>query len=187
MLKSELRKIYKEKRKAMSYEDIAFLSQRIFQNYVLQFRPSENQNVHLFLPIAKKGEIDTNIWVKYFWENRINVFVPKMVGEYIISISYTQETPMEVNSWGILEPISNEGVEVSYDQVLTPLLYADPKGNRVGYGKGFYDRFFANINKSAKKIGLNYFKPNELITDVDQYDIPLDYLVLPDGIESFLG
>lgn len=186
-LKSELRKKYLKERKAMSLEDVAFLSEKIFKQYLLQFNISENQNIHIFLPISAKNEINTHLWIDYFWKKNINVFIPKMVDDEIISIAYKPDTELALNSWGIWEPVSNIPENVDFDQVITPLLYADKQGNRVGYGKGFYDRFFSSVKDSALKIGVNYFAPDELIQDVDQFDIKLDYLVLPEGILSFFG
>jgi 5-formyltetrahydrofolate cyclo-ligase len=58
---------------------------------------------------------------------------------------------------------------------------------RVGYGKGFYDQFFENIPAKTKKIGVNYFNPEENIDDVRDNDIPLDYLVTPTAVLSFFG
>ncbi|OPC60338.1 5-formyltetrahydrofolate cyclo-ligase [Elizabethkingia miricola] len=186
-LKSELRKRYLKERKAMSPDDVAFLSEKIFNQYLLQFNISENQNIHIFLPISAKNEINTHLWIDYFWNKKINVFIPKMVVDEIISIAYKPDTELALNSWGIWEPVSNIAESVDFDQVITPLLYADKQGNRIGYGKGFYDRFFSSVINPVLKIGINYFAPDELIQDVDQFDIKLDYLVLPDGILSFLG
>ncbi|HIB8179296.1 5-formyltetrahydrofolate cyclo-ligase [Elizabethkingia anophelis] len=186
-LKSELRKKYLKERKAMSSEDVAFLSEKIFNQYLLQFNVSENQNIHIFLPISAKNEINTHLWIDYFWKKNVNVFIPKMVDNEIISIAYKPDTELALNSWGILEPVSNIAKAVDFDQVITPLLYADRQGNRIGYGKGFYDRFFSSVKNSVLKIGINYFAPDELIRDADKFDIKLDYLVLPDGMLSFLG
>ena len=74
-----------------------------------------------------------------------------------------------------------------FDYVLTPLLYCDRSGNRVGYGKGFYDGFFETVNSKTLKIGLNFFGPNEIIDDIWKNDIPLDYLITPTEVLSFLG
>ena len=71
--------------------------------------------------------------------------------------------------------------------VIVPLLYCDNQGNRVGYGKGFYDNFLKNINSDVLKIGINYFSPQEKIDDIRKEDIPLDYLVTPTEILSFSG
>ncbi|MGZ5197266.1 MAG: 5-formyltetrahydrofolate cyclo-ligase, partial [Kaistella sp.] len=63
----------------------------------------------------------------------------------------------------------------------------DRKGNRVGYGKGYYDGFFESVNPRAVKIGLNFFGPDEVIDDVWENDIPLDYLITPVEVLSFFG
>jgi len=68
---------------------------------------------------------------------------------------------------------------------LTPLLYCDNFGNRVGYGKGFYDQFFSENYKIDKKIGLNFYPPNEIIADVYEKDVQLDDLIIPKGIFNF--
>jgi len=182
--KNELRKIYKEKRKQWSSQQRLDFSQKIFKNYILQFNPIENQSIHIFLPIEKFFEIDTKIWIDYYWKNHIRVYIPKMLGEEIISIRYFPETVLKQNSWGIWEPETSEGEEVDFHQIITPLLYADKLGNRVGYGKGFYDRFFKR-NENALKIGINYFGAGNEIIDADSFDVKLDYLISPEEILSF--
>ena len=186
MLKSELRKIYKEKRLALSEDKVNFLSGQILKKFDEKFQISEHEKIHLFLSMYKFKEIDTQLFIGYFFERKVRLFVPKMIGKSLISIELTSETVLEENSWGICEPVSSidSGIK-DFDYVITPLLYCDSKGNRVGYGKGFYDHFFAEINKSAKKIGVNYFPPNETIDDVESTDIPLDYLLTPTEALSF--
>ncbi|WP_332020468.1 5-formyltetrahydrofolate cyclo-ligase, partial [Kaistella sp.] len=68
-----------------------------------------------------------------------------------------------------------------------PLLYCDQQGNRVGYGKGYYDGFFETVNVETLKIGISFFGPDEEIDDLRENDIPLDYLVTPAEVLSFLG
>ncbi|MDR2206821.1 MAG: 5-formyltetrahydrofolate cyclo-ligase [Flavobacteriaceae bacterium] len=188
MTKSELRKIYLEKRKNLSESEILRLSEKIFENFISKFQPTENQNVHIFLSIKKRREIHTPIFMDYFFENKIKVFVPKIVGNTLISIELTPETKFIVNSWGISEPETDEDSGVkNFDFVIAPLLYCDDFGNRIGYGKGFYDRFFAEINSNAKKIGVNFFNPSEKIDDISDFDVRLDYLVTPAETLSFTG
>lgn len=93
---------------------------------------------------------------------------------------------LEENAWGIVEPVEGERIaESALDLVLIPLLVADGKGNRVGYGKGFYDRFLVQCRPDCVKIGISYFDPIEKIDDVDAFDIPLDMLVTPKKIYRF--
>ena len=185
MIKAELRKLYLEKRKTLSNDEVLILSKKILENFILQFNVIENQSVHVFLPIKKFNEIETKFLIEYFWKRKVNVFVPKIFKNKIISVKLTPETVLKENSWGILEPISNENECSNFDFVITPLLYCDKKGNRIGYGKGFYDEFFKTINADAKKIGVNYFPPIESIDDVSDLDVKLDYLVTPLETLSF--
>ncbi|ASK31609.1 5-formyltetrahydrofolate cyclo-ligase [Chryseobacterium sp. T16E-39] len=188
MLKAELRKKYMQKRKTLSHDEVFFLSERIFEKFVDFFNPLRNQKVHIFLPIEKFMEIDTQIFVKYFLSHHIRVFVPKVVGQQLISVEIFSDTEFEINSWGILEPLSNkDSGELGFDFVVTPVLYCDHNGNRLGYGKGFYDGFFQNLPEGSKKIGVNYFSPDETIDDIWENDIPLDYLVTPTEVLSFFA
>lgn len=187
MLKVELRKKYMDMRKTLSKDEVLILSEQIFKNFVLQFNVFENQNIHIFLPIKKFNEVETRFFIEYFWNKNVNVFVPKIYQSKMISVKFTSETDLTENSWGILEPKSNENECSEFDFVITPLLYCDHNGNRIGYGKGFYDQFFKEINSGAKKIGVNYFPPYESISDVSEFDVKLDYLVVPTEVLSFLG
>ena len=187
MLKKNLREKYLEKRKTLSIDEVNFLSDKIFEKFILQFNVSENQNIHIFLPISKFNEINTFSFIKQLWEMKINVFVPKIHQNKIISVKFTPQTFLKKNSWGILEPVSSTNEENTFDYIITPLLYCDKNGNRIGYGKGFYDQFFKTINAEAKKIGVNYFPPIDMIDDVSENDVQLDYLVAPDEILSFFS
>lgn len=188
MLKAELRKKYMQKRKALSTDKAFLLSENIFENFINYFKPVSDQKVHIFIPIEKFKEIDTQIFINYFLSRNIRVFVPKIVDTKLISVEIVEDTQFEINNWDISEPVSNEDARVlDFNYVITPLLYCDRKGNRVGYGKGFYDGFFENLSSETKKIGVNYFNPDENIDDVWENDIPLDYLVTPTDVLSFSG
>ena len=188
MLKAELRKKYMQKRKALSSDEAFLLSGKIFENFMTYFKPHTGQKVHIFVPIEKFNEIDTQIFIQYFLAQNIRVYVPKIVVDQLITIEIFEDTLFETNSWGISEPVSNEDSgENDFHYIITPLLYCDPKGNRIGYGKGFYDSFFQSVSSEAKKIGVNYFDPDEYIDDAWENDIPLDYLVTPTEVLSFFS
>ncbi|RMZ61094.1 5-formyltetrahydrofolate cyclo-ligase [Chryseobacterium nematophagum] len=188
MLKAELRKKYMQKRKALSPDEALLLSEKIFNNFVDYFSPVEDQKIHIFIPIKKFNEINTFMFITYFLSQNIRVFVPKVIDNKLINIEIFEDTVFESNPWGILEPISNrDSEETHFHYIITPLLYCDFKGNRVGYGKGFYDTFFQGISPESKKVGINYFSPNEMIEDVWENDISLHYLVTPNEVLSFLS
>ncbi|WP_312422054.1 5-formyltetrahydrofolate cyclo-ligase [Epilithonimonas sp.] len=185
LTKKELRSIYKGKRMALSQDEVNFLSKKIFEQFILQFNVIENQKVNVFLPIEKFNEINTQIFIDYFFDKKVRVFVPKIQGEKMISVEIFPNSEFEINNWGIKEPISNIDANIELDYVLTPLLYCDQFGNRIGYGKGFYDYFFSRDLKIHNKIGLNFFSPNEDIADVFEKDVAIDGLILPSEFIDF--
>ena len=70
------------------------------------------------------------------------------------------------------------------DVIFVPLLAYDEKGNRIGYGKGFYDRFLANCKPDTLFVGLSFFPPEKNIS-VEETDVPLHYCITPEKILSF--
>ena len=188
MTKAEIRKIYLEKKERLTESEVQSLSEQIFENFISEFDLKENQKVHCFLSIPERGEVETKLLLNYFYEANIRVFVPKIVKGKMISLEITADTNLIKNAWGISEPAGNEDAGVKdFDFIITPLLYADQFGNRVGYGKGFYDRFFSEINPKTVKVGVSFFPPNENIDDISAFDVPLNYLVTPTEVLSFDG
>jgi 5-formyltetrahydrofolate cyclo-ligase len=93
---------------------------------------------------------------------------------------------LQPNIWGIPEP--KEGKPTPTDQidvVLVPLLAFDVKGNRVGYGRGFYDKFLATLKESCLKIGLSFFPPVSNISNLHPMDLPLDAAITPTEVFKF--
>ena len=99
---------------------------------------------------------------------------------------YDDNTVLVKNKFDILEPAGGELVlENQVDLVLLPLLAFDEKGYRVGYGKGFYDRFLSHCREDVIKIGLSFFDAEKRIDDTDEFDIPLTYCITPGKIYEF--
>ncbi|RYF99725.1 MAG: 5-formyltetrahydrofolate cyclo-ligase, partial [Chitinophagaceae bacterium] len=95
-------------------------------------------------------------------------------------------TKIKKNEYNIPEPI--DGIEVpdsKIDVVFVPLLAFDKKGHRVGYGKGFYDRFLAKCKPDVIIIGVSFFEAEEEILDVNPTDFALQYCVTPTNIYRF--
>jgi 5-formyltetrahydrofolate cyclo-ligase len=98
----------------------------------------------------------------------------------------TDNTKFRKNAYNIPEPVDGIEVPVSkIDVVFVPLLAYDEKGNRVGYGKGFYDAFLSKCKPETIKIGLSFFSPEFQIKDVTSDDIKLDFCVTPDSVYTF--
>ena len=98
----------------------------------------------------------------------------------------TDNTKFQKNKYNIYEPV--DGLEVpnaKIEVVFVPLLAYDKKGNRVGYGKGFYDNFLSKCKDDVIKIGLSFFEPEEAIDAISPTDIRLDYCVTPTSLFNF--
>jgi 5-formyltetrahydrofolate cyclo-ligase len=187
MQKSELRKIYLEKRATLSKEDIESLSLKI-ANKCLELPIWNYSNYHIFLSITEKCEINTDYLLHILQGKDKNIIVPKtnFNDGTLIHFLLTDNTTIKTNKWGIPEP--EDGIpfpEEKIDVVFVPLLAFDKKGHRVGYGKGFYDRFLSNCGPDTIKIGLSLFEAEEGTIQLDLKDIPLNFCVTPDLVYHF--
>jgi 5-formyltetrahydrofolate cyclo-ligase len=189
MNKSALRKLYLQKRSALTTEEIEEASARIAEQFTkLSF--SNVHYLHTFYPIVGKFEVDSlkvAEWIRIaFPQIKLVLSKSNFYDHSLSHYLWEEDTPLAMNSWGITEPESGELVSPKcLDMVLVPLLVFDKQGKRVGYGKGFYDRFLSQCRSNVLKVGLSYFKPIEKIGDADTYDIPLDICVTPDEIWYF--
>lgn len=190
MTKHELRKIYLEKRKLLSSEEINRKNEKIATSFFQEFDLANINFLHSFLPIEKFREIDTKLILHRVWKDfpRIETVVPRVDFEKntLENLKFTFVTELVQNAWLIREPNHRELVKSSQiDMVLVPLLCFDLRGFRVGYGKGFYDKFLQNCRPDCKKIGLSFFPPVENIVDVNEFDVRLDYCLTPNKNYKF--
>ncbi len=187
MYKKELRLKYKELRKHFSDETIENLSLAI-ANKLLQLDIWNNTYFHLFLTIDEQKEVDTEFILQILAGKDKEIVVAKsdFKTTQMTHFLLTDNTKFIKNKYNIPEPIDGLEVPVSkIDVVFVPLLTFDTKGNRVGYGKGFYDNFLSKCKPETIKIGLSFFEAEELISDVFLSDIRLDYCVTPKTIYKF--
>ena len=190
MTKQELRTHWLEHRLTLSESQKNTQSFQI-QDLLLQHFPLHlADNVHVFLPAHEKCEVRTWGIVHYIQEKCPNtkVCVPKitnMKNRTMESILVEHNTYFVKTRFGMEEPESGYVVSPgSIDIILLPLITFDPKGHRLGYGGGFYDRYLEDCRK-ATKIGLSYFEPTEEIPEIHEYDITMDYCVTPEKVYKF--
>lgn len=187
MNKSELRTKYKTLRKELTFDEIMNDSLAI-ANHCLYLPIWEKTYFHLFLPIESQKEINTEFLLQVLAGRDKEIVISKTNFETHEMTHYllTDNTKIKTNDYGIPEPV--DGLEVpvhKIDVVFVPLLAFDKKGNRVGYGKGFYDQFLGECKEEVIKIGLSYFDPEEVIDDMQETDIRLNYCVTPFGVIEF--
>jgi 5-formyltetrahydrofolate cyclo-ligase len=187
MKKSELRTHCLERRSSLTFGQISESNRRITDLFFSSIDLVGVSRFHSFIPIEKFLEVDTlpifrHIWARY---PEIETLAPRLnfeIGE-IESVRFTHESALIENKWGIKEPAAESQLDAAaIDIAVVPLLCFDVRGHRVGYGRGFYDRFLAKCRKDCKKIGLSFFSPVDPIEDVGDHDITLDVVVTPDRL-----
>jgi 5-formyltetrahydrofolate cyclo-ligase len=187
MTKAEIRTKYLEKRKQLSPGHLQKMSEEIC-NLVFTHFQLEGKNVSLFLPIERQHEINTyEIWEKAV-KFGAKVAVPRsnfktMEMKHIL---FETEDQLQLSPWGIPEPKKGRVVSpYSFDIVFVPLLAIDKRGHRVGYGKGFYDRFLRKCSQSCQFIGLHLFDIEDQIEDVFSGDMQLHGCITPTRLIRF--
>lgn len=190
MIKQELRKIYKQKRIALSPTDRLKLNdllliqlQRLAFNNTIQVMMS-------FWPLENYGEMNTHLYTRY-----LELAIPNLIVTFPVvdtsdtdlrAVTVNKDTEFVKNKYGIAEPEEGEEIpSIEIDLVFVPLLAFDNNGFRVGYGKGYYDRFLQRCREDVVTIGFSYFEAVDKIDDVHQYDIPLNYCITPYKIYEF--
>ena len=144
--------------------------------------------LYSILSIKELNEIQTEVFVNRLFEDEVDVatsithFNPKRLEHTIIN----RETTYSKDKYGVPVPSPIISVaEETIDIVLVPLLCIDFKGNRVGYGQGFYDVFLNKCRKDIPKIGLSLFEPIDTEILVNDWDVPLDYCITPNEVYRF--
>jgi len=189
MIKKELRKLYKEKRSQLTFQQAEKYNDLILINFQ-QLQLPFISCMHTYLSSEKLMEPDTSAIMRYlqFKNPGLTVLAPKVdfASGKMQHLHFHEEAELAENEYGILEPISNAFLDAEeIDLVVVPLLAFDKNGFRVGYGKGHYDMFLATCRKDVIKIGVSFFEPVDTIGDIDQFDIALNYCITPENVFKF--
>ena len=184
--KAVLRTEYQKRRDSLTEEQIADCSIQI-SNLSLTLNIWEYSIYHLFMTNEKNKEIDTSYLLSVIQGKDKQPVIPKIVDDNRLEhFLLNDQTPLKNNRWGIPEPLG--GITINPKQievVFVPLLVFDQQGHRVGYGKGYYDRFLDQCSESTLKVGLTFFDPVTKIEDIETHDISLDFALTPERIYAF--
>lgn len=187
-MKAEIRALYRNKRLQLSDDLLASYDKRIL-SHLMAIPIVRGAFVHVYLPINKWKEFDTFPYIDWLRSERPDVSIVVSKTEFrtgnLKHYRFKEGAAISVNQWGIPEladaEISEPVDPLELDYVLVPLLACDNQGNRIGYGKGFYDRFLLQCRSDVCTIGVSYFPPLEQKIESDPWDISLDVLVYPEG------
>lgn len=186
--KEQIRQLYKDKRKALSPEEVQKRSELVFRQFQVWFNSHpEISHIHIYLPIAHQNEINTLLIRDYLLDRGKSVYtsIVKTGSLQLDTVKIDSNTDFVNNKWGIPIPQKITVIPPNKIQlVLIPLLAFDIKGNRIGFGKGYYDVFLSGLEEKVLKVGLSFFEPLPQIPS-ETHDIPLDYCITSEKVFTF--
>ena len=189
MTKAELRTIYKQKRLDISSKEKLKLDDLL----LIQLQTFNFEGIKTLLtywPMANMAEPNTNLYSSYLRHMveglQITYPISDFTNNTMQATLIDEDTVYITNSFGITEPKAGEIINpIDIDLVFVPLLVSDKLGYRVGYGKGFYDRFLNQCKSDVALMGFSYFEPIDTISDTNDFDIPLNFCITPNAVYEF--
>jgi 5-formyltetrahydrofolate cyclo-ligase len=154
-IKKDIRLLASRFRKQLSEPVWGDISRRIQDQFIESGLAKKGMNVGCYVSSTHKSEVNTAQIISHLHEIGAHVALPRITNvEGVMEMVLVDENAeMKQNSWGISEPVGS-GVVASgwFDMIIVPMLAGDFNGNRLGFGKGYYDRYLLNI--TAIKVGL---------------------------------
>ena len=178
--KDELRYKYKIKRKYFQHSAREVADGAICDIFLSALGGYES----FFIYHSFGAEADTHAIIAKLLSLGKRVYLPRVEDENMVAVRYLgNEDGLVKNRYGIFEP-TGQASEEEIDVCVAPLLAVNPQGFRLGYGGGYYDRFFS-ANKNTIKVGLGYFLQYAEDFTADEWDEPLDKFICERGIIDF--
>ena len=178
-MKDKIRKQLVNIRKNLSKEYVFENSCKI-KNRLFDLKELKDASTILFY-ISYDNEVDTHEMIKELLSNKKTIVVPVVDKERRCLILSKLESwnDLEVGSYNILEPKKDKIIEIDLDNIdliIVPGVGFDEKGNRIGHGKGYYDKLLKN-SKQATSIGLSFECQIFENIPTGKYDIPINIIV----------
>ena len=179
--KREIRKVNKHKRADMDKSTRAELDGKICESVINSVSFKYADVLLLFYPTSE--EINILPLFRAAKESGKRVAFPKCFADGIMKFFYVDDlSTMTEGKYGIMAPVENEEFEGSLHPLcIVPSLCATPKGTRLGYGGGFYDRFLHKFEGISMCVQYDEFVVEELPQE-KRYDKKFDVLVTESGV-----
>lgn len=173
--KKDIRKEVLEKRMALTKEELVEKSKIICNSFLELPQYKEADLIYIYMDF--KNEVMTKQIIEDAWEKKKRVAIPKVVENQIIFYELVKEQEkLKEGYFGIREPKMSQPIMDSEGLMVVPGIAFDKQGYRIGYGKGFYDRYL-HANNIKHKISLVF--ELQMVDKVpnDKYDIPIDMII----------
>jgi len=157
----------------MSPEEVSSKSREIYNKITASDYFKNARNIMIYISFS--NEVNTFDLIKEALSQRKNVLVPVTVGEDIKVCVLEDTTSLIKGAFGIYEPAEKKEWQGDIDLCIIPGLGFDRSGGRLGFGRGYYDRFLSE--NPCKKIGIAYENQIEDNVFSEAHDIPMDIIV----------
>jgi 5-formyltetrahydrofolate cyclo-ligase len=182
--KQQLRKHYRERRKALSAQFQAHAAAGLLDQFIRLKTLCDITHIGAF--IANDGEVSPHLLIEHCWSNDIGVSLPILDPEHpghLMFVEYLADSDMQVNQYGIPEPVlshTNLTPLSNIGHLLMPLVAFDQFGHRLGMGGGYYDRTLAHKSEDHPMlIGVAHEEQYCDSLPVEDWDIPLKQILTP--------
>ncbi len=179
-LKKQLRKAIAQKKSQFSPGELDNFSNHLLYN--LEQLPAFKQATTVLLFHSLKDEVRTHEFVEK-WKDKKNILLPVVIGDDLELRKYTGKHDLSIGAYGIEEPIGEPFGEFDrIDLAIVPGVSFDPKRNRLGRGKGYYDRLLPRIK--SYKIGICFSFQVSKEVPAETFDIRMDAVLTDKGLLS---
>ena len=185
-LKKEIRKSIIEKRNKIKNKDKTSMDKKIID--IFKEEESYKKARGIFIYIGFGSEINTKIIIEDALKKGKEVYVPKVKGKEMLLIKIDSLENLVTSSYGILEPTGdNNDFDVDkLDLIVMPGVAFDSRGNRIGYGGGYYDRFLEKNKIYSEKIALAYECQILKSITSEKHDIKVDKILTEERVINIL-
>ncbi len=179
--KQQLRQHYKQIRKQLSAEEVQNHSSRIAEQ--LFASPFWQQSKTIMLYLSFQNEVATEVIYQRGWQEGKTMLLPICAPsgglmEMSVLLSLDSLVPNRYGIGELPEHLQNIAAPEEIDLCIIPGIAFDKKGNRLGFGAGYYDRYLPRVNQKAKRIALAYeCQLYDGTLPTDAYDLPMQYIL----------
>ena len=189
MIKSTVRKEFLQRRMDIVEEELQQQTALIAFNFKKLLLPPARYLLS-YHPVASRREFDVSVCEDILKQQNpsLSVAWPRIHVDMLdMEAGLVEREGLFIkNRYNILEPISGATIApTQLDVIFVPLVAFDTRGYRVGYGKGYYDKYLPRCRPDAVKVGFSYFEALERIEDIDDFDVPLNFCITPQRIYEF--
>jgi 5-formyltetrahydrofolate cyclo-ligase len=178
--KKRLRHDLLQRRSNLSSDEVRQASQRIVDTLIKTIEWPSIGSLHTYIATPQWNEIDTSGLLEYVWQHwpHILTATTRTTGKGMQSAVFDARSEWQTHSWGMPEPKNGQVLTADYrfDLIIVPVVGFDAQNNRLGLGKGYYDRFLAT-QPTAQKIGLSYRWARVESLPYEPHDIKLDKVI----------